>query len=344
MRSQIILAVLALTCYGKTIRVAVNDFPPCVILESSKPTGFDIDLWETIAGRLNLDYEYVRVDHFPSLFDSLVTGTADIGLAGITINEKRERIIDFSHPYLKSGLNIVVKKKGSTGFFRVVYLFFTSSWDTIAIFLGFIVLCGIVIWRVEKGRTSFDDRPLHGIADGMYWTNVTMTTVGYGDKTPHTPLGKFVAIVVMWIGIYLISPYVIAKMSLVMTMQEIYQAINSKDDLSGRRVTTVDGTTSVDALKNLNANVITRTSFDECYDLLIKDGVDAMVYDMPALRYAVLNDSGRIAMTGPVFDEQDYGIALQQNSSLREPLNLALLEIMSDGTYEKLYSKWFGRK
>ena len=34
----------------------------------------------------------------------------------------------------------------------------------------------------------------------MYWAIVTMTTVGYGDVAPETPLGKFLAAIVMILG------------------------------------------------------------------------------------------------------------------------------------------------
>jgi len=50
--------------------------------------------------------------------------------------------------------------------------------------------------------------PQHGFVDiptGMYWAIVTLTTVGYGDLSPATPLGRFLACVVMILGYSIIA-------------------------------------------------------------------------------------------------------------------------------------------
>jgi voltage-gated potassium channel len=39
----------------------------------------------------------------------------------------------------------------------------------------------------------------------MYWAIVTLTTVGYGDISPHTPFGQFIASIVMILGYGIIA-------------------------------------------------------------------------------------------------------------------------------------------
>ena len=46
-------------------------------------------------------------------------------------------------------------------------------------------------------------------------------------------------------------------------------------------------------------------------------------------------------IVGPIFQPEKYGIALAEGSALRKPINEALLELYDDGTYEKIYAKWF---
>ncbi len=46
-------------------------------------------------------------------------------------------------------------------------------------------------------------------------------------------------------------------------------------------------------------------------------------------------------MTGSKFALQDYGIALQSGSPLREPINQTLLALMEDGVYRDLMHKYF---
>jgi len=59
----------------------------------------------------------------------------------------------------------------------------------------------------------------------------------------------------------------------------------------------------------------------------------------------MINDgAGKARVVGPVFERQSYGIALKTNSPYREQINLALLQLVEDGTYEKIRQKWFGKK
>lgn len=42
------------------------------------------------------------------------------------------------------------------------------------------------------------------------------------------------------------------------------------------------------------------------------------------------------------FEPQRYGFALQPKSDIRKQVNTALMDVIEDGTYDKIYSKWFG--
>ena len=66
--------------------------------------------------------------------------------------------------------------------------------------LTLIVIIGALIYVIEGDRNGFTSIPT-----SIYWTIVTMTTVGYGDLTPQTVFGKLVASVVMLIGYAIIA-------------------------------------------------------------------------------------------------------------------------------------------
>ncbi|MHC4220609.1 MAG: ion transporter, partial [Planctomycetota bacterium] len=55
-----------------------------------------------------------------------------------------------------------------------------------------VLIMGAAMHLIEGGKTGFDSIP-----QSMYWAVVTMTTVGYGDVAPVTPLGKVLAAIVM---------------------------------------------------------------------------------------------------------------------------------------------------
>ncbi len=80
-----------------------------------------------------------------------------------------------------------------------------ASLPKITVFLVFILLIvtvmGSVIYLVEGGPgTSFDSIPR-----SIYWAIVTITTVGYGDISPTTPFGQFLAAAVMIMGYVVIA-------------------------------------------------------------------------------------------------------------------------------------------
>jgi polar amino acid transport system substrate-binding protein len=59
------------------------------------------------------------------------------------------------------------------------------------------------------------------------------------------------------------------------------------------------------------------------------------------LNYAASKGAGRVQMVGSVFRKEDYGIVFPQDSPLRNQVNSALSALRDDGTYQKLYDKWF---
>ena len=76
-----------------------------------------------------------------------------------------------------------------------------QTWPKITVFLTVIfcsiVILGTVMYLIEGNleETEFDNIP-----NSVYWAIVTITTVGYGDITPQTAAGRFVATIVMLLG------------------------------------------------------------------------------------------------------------------------------------------------
>ena len=88
----------------------------------------------------------------------------------------------------------------STNFVRAL----KSSRAKIAVFLSFVViLCiilGTVMYLVESKESGFTSIPR-----SVYWAIVTLTTVGYGDIAPATPLGQLIASLIMIMGYGIIA-------------------------------------------------------------------------------------------------------------------------------------------
>lgn len=66
--------------------------------------------------------------------------------------------------------------------------------------LSLVIILGSVMYLVENGENGFTSIP-----DSIYWAIVTITTVGYGDIAPVTPVGKLIASLMMFIGYGIIA-------------------------------------------------------------------------------------------------------------------------------------------
>jgi voltage-gated potassium channel len=79
-----------------------------------------------------------------------------------------------------------------------------SSAKKISIFmlvvLALVIILGSVMYLVEKKENGFESIP-----DSIYWAIVTITTVGYGDISPVSPGGKFIASIIMLLGYGIIA-------------------------------------------------------------------------------------------------------------------------------------------
>jgi len=60
------------------------------------------------------------------------------------------------------------------------------------------------------------------------------------------------------------------------------------------------------------------------------------------LYYALQNEEKGLIVPGEAFNKEDYGIAFPTGSLLREEINRALLILVENGTYEQIYTKWYG--
>ncbi len=68
------------------------------------------------------------------------------------------------------------------------------------IVISLVIILGSVMYLIEKGQNGFSSIP-----ESIYWAIVTITTVGYGDISPATPWGKFVASIIMLMGYGIIA-------------------------------------------------------------------------------------------------------------------------------------------
>lgn len=348
-----LLLCLALRCpahaFGekKPLRVATKPLAPFVIFEHGHLTGFSIDLWDAVARKIGRTYTLADMHTTPDIIEAVRSGDADLGIAAVSMTAERAKVIDFSCPYFISGLQILVSRTAVTkhsGVGGYLLLLLTEAGHIaliLASFFAVVALFAHIIWLCERRHNpDFSHGYLPGIADALWWSAQTFTTVGYGDKTPRRPVGRLFGILWMLIGCILFS-YLTASVTTRLTLSGIHLEGMRPSDLAHWRVATVRGSTSAQFLA---AEMIRPAEFgtpEEACMALQRGEADAVVYDYPFLSYYVAREGrGKVMLAGPVFHSEAYAVVLPNDSPHREAINCAILGLLEDGTWDKLNQKW----
>ncbi|MFM7069612.1 MAG: transporter substrate-binding domain-containing protein [Actinomycetes bacterium] len=330
----------------RPVRVAVRQIPPFDIKRGNRWSGYSIDLWRELAGELGIRYEFVEVDTVQQQLAAVFSGMADTAIGAISITSERERALDFSQPIYDSGMQIMTSATGeSPRMVTILKGLFSRTVLAVLMFVIFlVVVTGHIIWLVERRRNP-DEFPrgyVHGVEAGMWWAIVTLSTVGYGDKTAQSKTGRVVAVAWMILSIVLLAE-ITAVVTSQATVERLGSQIESVSDLNDKKVVTVRGTAAQRFVEQSGVQAKLVDDVSAAEELLLDGDADAVVYDAPVLDYfAQTEGDGRVKVVGPLYDPQGYGIALPDNSPALEPVNAALLMLREDGTLTELQQRWFG--
>jgi len=276
---------------AKKIVVGTKEAAPFVI-ENNDGTlsGISIDLWKEIARELNLEYELRTYNNLEGLIKGIEKREVDVAIAALTITSDREKSFDFTHPFYTTGLSIAFTKKGRPKLFLdfLIKLFSINFLKAIAALAVILLIVGILIWFFERkhNKNQFGGNWLKGIGSGFWWSAVTMTTVGYGDKAPQTLVGRLIAVVWMFTAIIIISGFTAAIASS-LTLSNLRAPIKSHEDLPDVRVGTVAGTTSEVYLKERKIDFVSYEDLNEGLHAVQAGNIDAIVYDLPIILYMI---------------------------------------------------------
>ena len=335
----------------QTLQVATRVLPPFVIEENGELFGFSIELWRSIAEQLGVKFEFKKYPNVKQLLKAVEEHQVDLGIAAISITAEREQKFDFSYPIFFSGLQILVRNTQSGAANTLQNLvasasifFSTAIYHVLGLGAMLSMIMAHIVWFIERNHkeSMISKRYFPGIFEAFWWAITAL--VAQQDWNPNHALAKIVALFWMFSSVIFLS-YFTASFASIMTVQKLQSNIQEFNDLPGHIVATTKGSVAAEFLKRHNLQIVEFSSIEQVYDSLLNKRSDAVVFDSPVLKYYANNKGkNKVQLVGEIFNPSNYGIVYSQKSPLRKAVNVALLKLYANGTYQQIYDKYFKQK
>jgi polar amino acid transport system substrate-binding protein len=337
-----LISLAPLTLAQETLEVGVKEARPFVYRDASGEwTGLSVELWRSIALKLGVSSNW-QEEKLDPLLRRTGAGELDAGVGALTVTAERETMMDFSHPFMSSGLAIAVPgHPASGGIFSA--LFSLAFLQAVGALVGVLIIAGSLVWFFERRANPDEFGGKNGLWEGFWWSAVTMTTVGYGDRSPKTVPGRIVALIWMFASIIVIS-FFTASIASTLTVRRLESDIEGPDDLARASVVaTVKDSVSSAWLRRRELKTKAFDTLEEALQAVADGKAEAAVYDEPLLRYqAKTTFAGDIVVLPGVFERQDYAFALPNDSPRREEVNRALLEVLASPAWRETLRRYLG--
>lgn len=312
------------------LRVGFILEPPFVMQDGNHYKGVSIDLAEDIGIELERDIEYKRYEHVEHLISGIESYEYDICINPSSPNLDLMDKVDFTHPFMVSNLAIGIRAKEQSVLMKLIHNVFSWSFLTGLSFVVCVILIfGGLTWFFERKRnTNHFPNNRKGVWEAFWWSAVTMTTVGYGDKAPRTTGGRITAMVWMFTAVIIISSYTASVASL-LTVNELTLDINSLDDLRKSKIAVLRNNTGEQFLRLSRIPYVTVDDISEGLDFVLDGKADALLHDETSMEHLIEEkDIEDMILIAPAkYSNKFYGFAMPRNHPLFDNVNESIIKV-----------------
>ncbi len=306
-------------------------------------SGISIEIWRDVANRLDQPYKFVVQPNTNASIKAVADGTVDLAIGPISITPNRlaNPKIDFTQPYFHGYEGLLIPQKPPGLITRLRPFIGWAALSSVGILVSLLFIFGNLIWLAERRKNTeqFPRQYLHGVGNGMWFGLVTLTTVGYGDRAPLSRTGRTIAGIWMVMSLVAVSSITAGLASaFTLSLAELApSAIRNKEDLRGKKIAVVEGTTSLRWGKLYEINPVLTKDLNEGIKKLKQGEVEGIIFDAAPLRhYLKENKQSKLKLANFTLAIQTYGFVLPMGSPLRNPLNIELLGMERDGETERI--------
>jgi len=331
---------------GDTLVVGIYHNPPFVIItDDNNYEGLSIELWENIAASSNLNFRYQEYSDFIGILKRLEYREIDLTVNPMDVNDIRVEKFDMTQPFFISSIGVAIPVLNRSTLSVIVNNIFSLAFLEIILLLILIIFVfGFFLWLVERNHNKFQFRPgLLGLFDGLWWSAVTMTTVGYGDKAPKSNLGKAVAIIWMFTAVIIIS-FFTAGIASTLTISGLQTDIETAEDIRLVEKVSAVGATSSETYLLQESIPINQTFASPILALraLAKKENDVLLNDRTVLQYYInrLSLQEKVKLLPITLKEHNQSFMLPKDQPFYDLINVGLMKEIQKDSWEELQRKY----
>ncbi|KAI5078485.1 hypothetical protein GOP47_0006156 [Adiantum capillus-veneris] len=318
-------------------------------------SGFCIQVFETALKYLHyaVPYSYetlgdgVTTPEYNHLIQKLANQEYDAVVGDVAVLADRLRIVDFTQPFLESGLVVLVpvrnnKKENPWAFLRP---FKAQLWMTVL--LSF-VFTGTVIWILEhKVNEEFRGPPRAQLVTVLTFIFSTLFFAHREDARSF--LGRAVLIVWLFVILIINSSYT-ANLTSILTVEHLAPAIQGLESLiqSNLPIGYQTGSFVRDYLKSLHVSSarLKPLSSLKMYEKALElgangGGVAAIVDELPYVQLFHQSNCKQYIIAGQEFTKSGWGFAFPRGSDITADLSEAILKMSQSGELQHIKDYWF---
>jgi ABC-type amino acid transport substrate-binding protein len=334
---------------AEPLRIGIHDKPPYA-MKSKDGTwnGLAVAVWKDIATNTGIAYEFVEVP-YEDILAQVNDGRLDAAIGEIEVTPTVAKNLDFTQPYLIASIGIAIESRHWQNVWKSAlseFFNWTIAQLLIGLFLAMLIV-SILIWLAERRHHTGHFRGgIDGIGSALWFSAATMTTVGYGDKTPSTFFGRVIAIFWMLAGVLLVSAFT-ATVASSMSAARINNSVSLISDFHHLTCGVLKGSLSAELAKNIGINTVDFEELQSALADLGKHNVDAVIADKNSLLYLqrqLARSQPPQHFRVPELSLRDAFIAIpfHKGHPDYDKINQALLQFTASPTWQGLLQNWLG--
>ena len=328
------------------LKVGIFEKPPFAFKDDDgKWTGLGVSVWERISEGMKQPFDYVEIEEDQAI-DELAQGKLDLVVGEMAVSADRARLVNFTQPYAISPAAVALKRNSQMPH---VWRFFGDFirhglMPVMLAMIGTLFFFSFILWMAERRvhQSHFGGRPLHGFGSALWFSAVTMTTVGYGDKTPQSLIGRMLAFFWMFFGILLVGAFT-GTVASSLAISSLNGTVNSVGDLVHFRNGVVEGSVAQSEMRTLGVPAQAFESADVGLKALEDGKITAFVSNEFTLRYVVNHDFPEelVVQTFPAM-HVSFAFAARKNFPLFDEVGIRLLDQLDAPDWHRRLQKWTG--